>query len=189
MASSRRSVLPQPQRIHIIGGSGSGKTRLARELSARLGIPFHELDVVAYEGGAGAKRPFDARQRELRAITAQPAWITEGSYVGWIEELVKSADLIVWLDLHWTICYRRVVMRHIKADLARNNRHPGFLRMLRFAQGVRPYYCDTRLMSLSGPEDDGSNRAAVAALLASFPERTLRLRHPREVRRFVRNLK
>lgn len=43
-----------PNKIHIIGSVGSGKTTLARELSSKLNIPFYELDNVMwkrYESG------------------------------------------------------------------------------------------------------------------------------------------
>ncbi|WP_440338356.1 shikimate kinase [Lysinibacillus sphaericus] len=35
-----------PSKIHIIGSVGSGKTTLAKELSAKLNIPYYELDNV-----------------------------------------------------------------------------------------------------------------------------------------------
>ena len=35
------------QRIHIIGGTGSGKTTLARKIGTHLGIPFYDLDEVS----------------------------------------------------------------------------------------------------------------------------------------------
>ncbi|WP_051530021.1 shikimate kinase [Anoxybacteroides tepidamans] len=38
-----------PQKIHIIGSVGSGKTTLARTLSARLHIPFYELDTIVWK--------------------------------------------------------------------------------------------------------------------------------------------
>ncbi len=37
-----------PQKIHIIGSVGSGKTTLARKLSKTLQIPYYELDNVAW---------------------------------------------------------------------------------------------------------------------------------------------
>ena len=44
-------------RIHIIGGAGSGKTTLARRLGTLLDAPYYDLDEIGYEGGFTAKRP------------------------------------------------------------------------------------------------------------------------------------
>ncbi|MCH7626281.1 MAG: hypothetical protein IIC83_10190 [Chloroflexi bacterium] len=45
-------------RIHIVGGSGSGKTTIAIELGRRLDVPTYGLDEIGYEGGAGDRRPW-----------------------------------------------------------------------------------------------------------------------------------
>ena len=87
-----------------------------------------------------SKRPLEERLHDVRQIAAQPQWVSEGAYLWWTDDLLQNADMIVWLDLHWTLCYQRIVMRHIRADIARTNTHPGFVKMLRFAGGKREYY-------------------------------------------------
>lgn len=174
-----------PRRIHVIGASGSGKTTLARELAGRLDVPYHGLDAVGYEGGAGAKRSLELRQADLARIVAQPGWVTEGAFLWWVEDLLQHADAIVWLDLHWSVCYRRIVIRHLKADLARNNPHPGFLNMLRFAAGVRSYCLDPQPAVPAAPDDDHANRAAVVLALAPYMDKVIHCRHPEEARRFL----
>jgi hypothetical protein len=181
-------VSDRPRKIHILGCAGSGKTTLAKALSTRLDAPYYELDVVGYENGNGAKRPLEDRQADLRRVVAQPAWITEGSFLWWVDALLESADLLIWLDLDWKLCYWRIVLRHVKADLARNNRHPGFRNMLAFAKGVRPSFLQRDPYAPSGPNDDGSNRAATERILARYGDKTARCRNPRAVRRLLRSL-
>ena len=171
-------------RIHVIGSAGSGKTTLARRLAAAMNAPCHELDQVGYENGA--KRPLDVRLADVRRIASQPAWVSEGGFVWWVEDLLQGADVIVWLDLPWTLCYRRVVMRHVRADLAGNNAYPGFLKMLRFAKGVRPYSLDTVPAVPSDPNDDAANnRAAVSQVLNAYADKTIHCRRPADVAAFL----
>ena len=175
-------------RIHIIGSGGSGKTTLARQLAVVLSAPCYELDHIGYSGHS--KRSIEDRQTDVRQIAAQPAWVSEGGFVWWVGDLLEAADTIIWLDLHWTLCWRRIVTRHIKADLARTNAYPGFRKMLRFAAGVRPYYLDSAPAVPSAPDDDAANnRAAVAQVLAAYPGKVIQCRRPQEVAAFLAQVK
>ncbi len=177
-----------PRRIHIIGSGGSGKTTLARQIAAVLSAACYELDRVGYDNQA--KRLLEDRYVDVRRIAAQPAWVSEGGFVWWVEDLLQTADTIVWLDLHWTLCWRRIVMRHIRADLTRTNAHPGFRSMLRFAAGVRPYYLNPIPAVPSAPDDDAAkNRAAVAQVLAAYPGKVAQCRRPKEVAAFLAQMK
>ena len=86
-----------PKRIHIIGCGGSGKTTLARQLAAAFEAPCYELDGIGYDGHS--KRSLENRLHDVRQIAAQPQWVSEGGYLWWVDELLQSADVIVWLDL------------------------------------------------------------------------------------------
>ncbi len=173
-------MIDTPKRIHVIGSSGSGKTTLARQLAAGLDAPCYELDNIGYDGHS--KRSLEERLDDVREIAVQPAWVSEGAFIWWIDDLLQNADVIVWLDLHWTLCYQRIVLRHIRADLARTNAYPGFVKMLRFAKGVQPYYLDAIPAVPTDPNDDGaSNRAAVGQVLRAYSDKTIRCRRPADV--------
>lgn len=153
-------------------------------MAVALNAPCFELDHIGYENGA--KRSLDVRLEDVRRIASQPAWVSEGGFVWWVDDLLQSADVIVWLDLRWTLCYQRIVMRHLRADVAGNNAHPGFLKMLRFAGGVRPYYLDPVPAVPTTPDDDAAwNRAAVAQVLSAYVSKTIRCRRPADVTAFL----
>ena len=146
------------------------------------------MDGIGYDGHT--KRSLKQRLGDVRQIASLPAWVSEGGFVWWVDDLLRSADVIVWLDLHWTLCYRRIVLRHVRADLAGTNSHPGFLNMLRFAKGVRPYYTNPIPAVPADPNDDAAkNRAAVAQLLRAYSEKTIRCRHPADVAAFLSQIK
>lgn len=172
------------KRVHIIGSGGSGKTTLSRKLAVILDTPRYELDHIGYENGA--KRSLEARYEDVRRIASQPTWVSEGGFVWWVNDLLQGADVIVWLDLHWTICYRRIVIRHIRADIAGNNPYPGFLKMLNFAKGVRPYYLNPVPAVPSAADDDATwNRAAVAQVLDLYSDKVIHCRRPADVAAFL----
>ncbi|WP_284702844.1 shikimate kinase, partial [Peribacillus simplex] len=59
-----------PNKIHIIGSVGSGKTTLARELSSKLNIQLYELDNVIwkrYESG-DIRRSEEEREEHFNTI-------------------------------------------------------------------------------------------------------------------------
>ena len=176
-----------PKRIHIIGSGGSGKTTLARQLADVLHAPCYELDNIGY--AYHSKRSLEERLHDVRQTAAQPSWVSEGDYLWWVDDLFQNADVIVWLDLHWTLCYRRIVLRHIRADLAHTNTHPGFVKMLRFAGGKRQSYLDSVPAVPADPNDDAVNRAAVAQVLQAYSGKTVHCRRPADVATFLAQMK
>lgn len=177
-----------PKRVHIIGTGGSGKTTLAHQIANVLDAPCYELDSIGYTHHS--KRSLEERLHDVRQIAAQPQWVSEGAYLWWTDDLLQNADTIVWLDLHWLICYQRIVLRHIRADLAGNNAHPGFVNMLRFAGGKRSYYLNPTPAVPADPNDDAAmNRAAVAQVLASYSDKTICCCRPADVATFLSQMR
>ena len=73
-------------KIHIIGGPGSGKTTLAKQLSEKLGIPRFDLDDLQWDNASGAygtRRAPQERDALLAEILKHDDWIIEGDYYAW----------------------------------------------------------------------------------------------------------
>jgi len=148
---------------------------------ARFRIPFHELDTIGWEGGVGAERPLEARLQDIHQIAVQPDWVVDGAFIGWTDELLRTADCIVWLDLPWRIAAWRIVIRHMRASLAGTNRHRGFLKLLRFLGHSRVYY-------FSKDPAIGHSRMIAANHLAAYRDKLIRCRRPAEVEAFFKRL-
>jgi hypothetical protein len=178
------------RRVHVTGGQGSGKSTLARRLGTLLDAPVYELDLVGWEAGTGRERPLEEKLARVREIAAQPRWVTEGTMLGWSDPLLRAADRIVWLDVPWGVALWRMLGRHVRADLARTNRHPGWGRLLRFLWYTRKYYLN-RSPSTPVPEDGEGNatRRRTAQRLARFPEKAARCRTEADIAAFLASLR
>ena len=110
-----------PERIHIIGSVGSGKTTLARALSKRQGIPHYELDNIVWERhpSGDIRRSDEERDACLAGIIATKRWIIEGAHhQEWVGKSFRNADFIVFLDVPYRIRIYRIIKRYIWQLLA-----------------------------------------------------------------------
>lgn len=107
-------------KIHIIGGSGTGKSYLAEGLSGKYGVPHFDLDDLQWDNTAdtyGIKMPAERRAALLREILEKDDWIVEGVYYKWVQESFEKADLIYILEIPEIVYKVRIIKRFIKRKL------------------------------------------------------------------------
>ena len=100
------------QRILVIGSSGSGKTTLARVLAQKFDLPVVSLDHLYWQPGwieTDQKIFADLVHKEI----AKPQWVMDGIYKNTLEQRLKAADLVVFLDINRWICCWRIVKRRL----------------------------------------------------------------------------
>ena len=103
------------RRISVVGSTGSGKTTFGRELARRLGIPFVELDALAW-GPKWTLVPEELfRERVVRAVEGD-AWVIDGNYAGrGARDLVwPRADTVIWLDPPLRLIFARLFERTVR---------------------------------------------------------------------------
>ena len=112
-------------RVHIVGGPGTGKTTRALRLARQRGVEPFKLDDITFDQHSGVARPLPHRQTDINSIVAEPSWVTEGIYLWWTAELLRDADLVVWLDLPMRVAFARKLPHHLKRTLARGYPYAG----------------------------------------------------------------
>ena len=158
-----------PRRVHLTGGPGSGKSTLARRIAPLIDAPVFHLDEMALdlEASFESLAPFEALAREVPVIRARPRWVSDGAYMGWAAPLFDAADLVVWMDVPWRVASYRILSRHVKAELGRSNRFPGWRNLWTFWRWSGHYYNDRnphRLNAYGVPH----NRSLAAELLQPY---------------------
>lgn len=106
-------------RLHIIGGGGSGKSYIARQLSARCRIPTLDLDDIYWDRGAvsGTANAAEKRDAALAEFVQAAHWIVEGMYYRWVGPSFERADLIVVLVPPLWLRQVRIVRRFARRKL------------------------------------------------------------------------
>ncbi|MFC5448647.1 AAA family ATPase [Paenibacillus aestuarii] len=120
-----------PCKIRIIGSVGSGKTTLARKLSAKLRIPYYELDNVVWKRHVpkDIRRADEERNQLFNHMMQTNAWIIEGSHFSeWVFPSFHLADCIIFLDTNVSIRKYRIVRRYMLQllKLEKSNYKPTF---------------------------------------------------------------
>jgi adenylate kinase family enzyme len=98
----------------ISSASANGKTTLGRELARQLDVRFVELDALVH-GPGWVETPDDELRAQVEPIVQSDGWVIDGVYRGKLGDLVlRSADLVVWLDLPIRVWVPRLLRRTMR---------------------------------------------------------------------------
>ncbi len=166
-------------KIIIIGNSGSGKTWLAKRLGTTLSAPIVHLDDLFWEpGGFDKKRPDKEIEFLIEQSQERDSWIAEGIFGELAERYLDTADLLVWLDIEWTVCKKRLEERgsESKRHLDRKQSEESLRKLLEWASD---YYGRRDLRSYEGHR----------ALLKKFSGKKVHIRSEMEANKFMSKVK
>ncbi len=101
------------RRILIIGSGGAGKSTLARQLGAELGLPVYHLDQLYWKPGwvKSSREEFADKQA---TVLRMPEWIIDGNFGETIQARLDAADTVIFLDFPTRVCLWGVFRRYFR---------------------------------------------------------------------------
>lgn len=107
------------RRVVVKGGSGAGKTTLARVLAERLGVAYVELDRLHHGPNWTSATAEQLQERVRAALNDDAGWVVDGNYDAKLGTLILDrAELIVWLDLPLPLKLKRMTERTFRRMLS-----------------------------------------------------------------------
>jgi len=103
-------------KIYIIGSVGSGKTTLARKVSAKLQVPHFETDNFVWTRHlkGDIRNEIEVRDQLLQDAIILDHWVIEGVHIDWTDTGLQEADQIIFLDFPSQKRVQRIVKRYIR---------------------------------------------------------------------------
>ena len=149
-------------RISIIGGSGTGKTTLANELSKIYKIPATHIDGIHHLEN-WEKRDKEERDKIILDIAEREKWIIDGTYHATLRARVEKADLVIWLDYSTMVQLKGVVKRWFKSRGKERPDIPGCKERLtfKFLKYVLKYNKEKRQIIVDNLEGIDKNKILI----------------------------
>jgi adenylate kinase family enzyme len=115
------------KRVLIIGGSGAGKTTLARRIAVISDLPVTHVDRHRMPVGnlESAKVQVD---RILESVANQEYWIIDGLWWRNIDVQLQRADTVIWIDIPAAFRLYRCFRRSLEGGLPGPDLADGFSR-------------------------------------------------------------
>ena len=118
-------------KILIIGGTGMGKSTLAKNLGKQFNLPVYHLDAIHFEKNWKER---DAKERDRIIIEKinQPQWIIDGLYKTTLDQTIKKADLVIILWFSRITQLKGIFRRHYQNRGRERSDIPGCIDKLDF---------------------------------------------------------
>ncbi|MFF1399339.1 adenylate kinase [Streptomyces sp. NPDC058287] len=171
------------RKIALFGPPATGKSTLAKWLSAELGHPHTDLDDLLFT--PDGPLPLPEFRRQAGEITQRDAWIVEGNFSKLADVVWHRADVLVWLDFPLVLIMYRIVRRSLYQLTGLEDSPQA--RRLTWSKA----FFSRRSLLRTAIRKYRNNRPRYAQQVSETADRgveVVRLRSPREVRRWRREL-
>jgi adenylate kinase family enzyme len=125
-------------KIVIIGNSGSGKTWLAEKLCNEQNKLIHLDNYFWKPGGFNIKREKTEIKILIKESLLNQEWVAEGVFGELINYYIPKAKQLIWLDMPWSLCHKRLMQRgsESKKFMNRSQSTEGLKQLIEWAQNI-----------------------------------------------------
>lgn len=113
-----------PQRINVVGTSGSGKSTFCRQLAGQLDAPHVEMDAV-YWGPNWTEPSDEVFFKKLEQQLSGDRWVLDGNYTRTIPVKWRRVQTIIWLDYSFPRTLYQTLKRAIARAYTKEELWPG----------------------------------------------------------------
>jgi hypothetical protein len=106
MQHQRRFVADPPRRVLALGSPGSGRSQIVGTISAKFNLPIVSLDLE--KAGSAGEDVHVWRQR-VADLAEESVWAMIGNDPYALDEPLRRADWLVFLDLPMSLCFARIL--------------------------------------------------------------------------------
>ena len=111
-------------KVCIIGGSGTGKTTLAKNLGKELNLPVCHIDGIHHLENWQI-RDKNERDKIILNKVLEDKWIIDGTYHNTLLQRIQSADLVIYLDYSSLAQVKGIMTRFLKNHGKEKEEIPG----------------------------------------------------------------
>ncbi len=85
------------KKISVLGGPGTGKSTLAKNLGKEFNLPVYHLDGMHFKDN-WVERDKEERDSMIMDVAQQDEWVIDGNYKKTLDYRIKQADKVIFLD-------------------------------------------------------------------------------------------
>ena len=101
------------KKICIIGGPGTGKSTLARNIGKKLNLPVYHIDAINYLDNWKQRNKVE-RDKIILETTNQSSWVMDGTYIGTLNDRINKSDCVIFLDYTTIAQLKGIILRFFK---------------------------------------------------------------------------
>lgn len=106
-------MIKNAKKICIIGGPGTGKSTLARNLKKDLNLPAYHLDGIHHLENWKI-RDKQERDKIILDIIDKEEWIIDGTYKMTLEKRIEKCDVVIFLNYPLARKLKGIFFRYLK---------------------------------------------------------------------------
>lgn len=111
-------------RIIVVGTTGSGKSKVAKELAEKLAIKYIEMDLLFWEPNWTEPKD-DVFIKKVSDAVSFERWVLDGNYGKTHHLSWPVADTVVWIDYPLWLTFYQNLCRGLSRSIKQNELWPG----------------------------------------------------------------